>query len=270
MANKISKKLYNGTIGIEFYPDSHRYKKEGEKTYLISVTAATGIIDKSRFLIPWAVNLDFAHLRQFLESMTGHTLSPEEIYPVIDEACKQHTIRKEEAADIGSVVHDFAENFAKFKTGQVAICPEITDDLPEGAINGINAFLDWFNSNDVEFLNAEQLLYSKEHDYAGLADAVAKVNGKHLLIDYKTGKAIYNEAHYQVAGYVMAHEEEFKTELDGALILNFDKETGLLKDVQEIGRDDIEKNKETFLNCLGVKRREKELNKAYYAKPLEA
>jgi hypothetical protein len=55
--NKVLKSVYNGEVSIEFFPDSHRYRKIGERSYLISVTTATGIIDKSRPLILWALGL---------------------------------------------------------------------------------------------------------------------------------------------------------------------------------------------------------------------
>lgn len=265
MANKITKKLYDGSVEIDFYVDSHRYKLSNERSYLISVTGATSIIDKSRVLIPWAVGMAGSFLRQYLEKMAGQKMTCEELYPVIDEALRQHELAKTKAGSIGDEVHNFAEEFAKFHSGQSLIEPKVTDDMKPEVINGISAFLGWFISNDVIFTDAERLLYSKENEYAGLADAVAIVNGKKLLIDYKTGKGIYNEAYYQVAGYVLAYEEETGEKLDGALILNFGKDTGELNDKREISRDDLMEDSAVFLHCLAIKKREKELNKLVYA-----
>lgn len=264
MPNNLTQTLYGGDVTIHFSPDSHRYRKEGERTYLISVTAATGILDKSRFLIPWAVNLTGSYILQYLDKQSGQKFTPEELRPIVNEALEQHKLAKEKAASIGEKVHDFAENFAKFKAGLITTCPDITDDMEPEVINGINAFLEWFNTNKVKFTSAEKLLYSRKNDYTGLTDAVAIVNGRNLLIDYKTGKGIYNEAHYQVAGYVLAYEEETGEKLDGALILNFNKETGAMNEIRELSKEDIKIDSEIFLHCLAIKKREKELNKFNY------
>ena len=62
-ANKIRKEMYGGEVVINFYPDSHKYKLEGSKDWLVSSTGATGIIDKSTPLIIWAVGLTTQHVR---------------------------------------------------------------------------------------------------------------------------------------------------------------------------------------------------------------
>jgi ATP-dependent exoDNAse (exonuclease V) beta subunit len=53
------------------------------------------------------------------------------------------------------------------------------------------AFLKWKTDNDVEFLEVERLVYSKQYEYVGRFDLIAKVNGKKMLIDYKTSKGFY-------------------------------------------------------------------------------
>lgn len=257
-AEKISKELYKGAVKIDFYPDSHRYKLAGRKDYLISATAITGVIDKSRFLIPWAINLAERFIKTYLENGNG-SFTKEELLPVVSEACVQHTVKKEEAASTGSIVHDWVENFAQAKMNNTAL-PEIPEN--EAAQNGIGAFLDWFNANDVKFLHTERMVYSVDHDYVGITDAIAVVNGKRLVMDYKTSKGIYSEHKYQISGYWLAIEEEDKEELDGALLLHFDKETGEFDPV-EINREEHELNYPVFLSLLTVKRREKELAKAY-------
>jgi hypothetical protein len=250
--------LYGGEVLIDFYPESHRYKLHGERTYLISATAVTGIIDKSRFLIPWAVNLAGAHLKQFIENASTDRFAAEELLPVIEEALKQHTLKKEEAASIGDLIHAWAESFAlvQLENGEA---PEIADDLDERVLKGISAFLDWYNTHQVKFVCAENIVYSKAHGFVGKIDAVAEVDGKKMLIDYKSAKYIYNEHLYQVAGYRLAYEEEHG-KLDGAVILHFNKETGELA-TKEIASEDYEKDTKTFLACLTVKQREKELTK---------
>ncbi len=259
MAEKIIERLYNGNVSLEFLPDSHRYRLEGTKEYLPSVTSCTGIIDKSRVLIPWAVGLAEKHLRTFIESNTG-PFGAEELIPIIEEAVRQHQIKKDEAASIGGMVHAYAEAFALAVIAKKDV-PQIPEDADERVRAGINAFLNWFVSNDVQFLHAEKLVYSPTHGFAGLVDAVANVNGRRTLIDYKTSKGVYTEMRYQVAAYCLAFEEEHADSLDAALILQFDKETGVCNP-HPLTKDDIAKDSSAFLACLALKKREKELAKA--------
>ena len=102
-------KLYNGKIEIEFFEKSHMYKLKGEKGRLISVTSCTSIIDNSGPLVWWAVGLAKAHLLENLNNGDG----VDEL--VIEEACKQHQLRKAKAATIGSLVHSWCENYANGK-----------------------------------------------------------------------------------------------------------------------------------------------------------
>jgi len=267
MANKETRSLYNGDVNIDFFPDSHRYKKVGEKTYLISVTACTGLIDKSRFLIPWAVGLCGSFLREYLEK--SENFCREELLPIVDEALRQHTIKKDDAADIGKRIHEYCELFAlaQINGNDLPDFPPVLDtdkQLEDGSYpieNGINAFLEWFNDNDIKFLEAERLVYSKNMEVVGTLDAIAMVNGKRVLIDFKTGKGFYSEYNYQVAAYRAMYCEEMETPFDYALILHFNKETGEF-DTKKIENEDLMKDWSVFHSLLQVKRREKELANA--------
>lgn len=258
----MTRQLYNGEVVVDFYPASHRYKLQGEKTYLISATGATGMIDKSRVLIPWAVGLTTQHLRAYLEQATSPTFTADELLPVIDEAGRQHQIKKETAATAGSAVHKFAELYAQAKINSTPT-PEIPEDESEQVINGIMAFLDWYSGNKVKFLETERLVYSRQYGFVGILDVVAEVNGSKILLDYKTAKGIYTEMHYQLAGYRGAYDEEMDyikgDKLQGGMILHFNKETGEFA-TKTFDYEDHLKDYDTFLACLKVKQREKELS----------
>lgn len=254
--------LYNDEIEIDFYPDSHRYKLKGRKNYLVSVTGATGIIDKSAALIPWAVNLTSQFIRDFLENAVSNEFTSEELLPIIEEAAVQHTIKKEKAADYGTQIHDLIEKFINS-----LLCgnkpAELPHHLPIEVFNGVTAFLDWYNNNDVKFLEAERIVYSKNYEYVGFADVIAEVNGKKIIGDWKTGKRVYSNHYYQLSGYWGAYEEEVGKKLDGAIIFHFDKENCSFETI-EINREEHEENYKTFLACLVVKEREKELTRRKY------
>lgn len=246
-------KLYQGKITIDFFEEKHSYiiRETGKRP--LSVTACTGIIDKSRPLIIWATRLAQDYL--CLKLKNGKEITE----GMIGEAITQHTIRKKEAATIGSLVHEWAESWIKAKT------KERKDlSLPENpkAANGAIAFLKWADEHKVKFITSEKIVYSKKYDYVGIMDCQFTLGSeKHKIIhagDFKTAKAIYNEYRYQVAGYQGADAEESGVVYGTKWLMRFDKETGEFE-AHEFG--DHEKDYKAFLACLTIKKREKELSK---------
>ncbi len=273
MANKKTIELYNGDIKIEFNPGRHTYRILPEKNYLCSTTAATGVVDKSRPLMKWAVRTDFSKIREDLEKVEGEKVFRAEIEQIVDEAEGYHNKKKDKAASIGDMVHDYAEAFAAWKVGEGEE-PEIPND--EKALNGIEAFLEWYNNNDVEFKKYEKVVYSKEYDYVGTFDTVAEVNGELCLIDYKTSSGVYSSHYYQAAAYFGAYNEEMEEigedKAEKALILHFNKGKGEDDpnagefDSIEIPEEEREKDFQAYVHALNLKRREKERQKIWRKK----
>lgn len=251
MTEKIVTKLYNGEVEVTFLPNSHRYQVNGKS--VIGVTSITGILDKPA-LIYWATGLARDYLSNLLER--GSKITREEIFT----ACNLHADKKEKAATIGSYVHKFAEDYANAYINGTPK-PIILDNLDIEIINGINAFLEFIITHKVEFISTERFVYSRKHNFCGKCDAIALVDGKYTLVDYKTSNGIYNEHLYQVSGYSIALEEEDQKKFDQHIILKFGKETGEFGSTIIDQITEIAKNKKAFLNCLGLKNRDKELYK---------
>ena len=263
MTSITTHKLYKGKILIDYHEGDkfHWFTKHGEKERIDGVTSITGLLDKSTPLVIWATRLAKEHMLQYLENSAGKTFTLEELSPVIEEAVNKHRAAKEEAADIGTMVHDYAEAFGKAKLfGQEL--PPIKEDWDERVLNGVMAFLDWHNSENVKFVAAERIVYSKKHNYAGKMDALLEIDGRPVIGDYKTGKGLYNDHYYQLAGYWNAIEEEDEKKYPKGVILHFDKLTGAFKPYF-IDRPDHEKNLAAFLGFRAAKIREKELAKHY-------
>lgn len=128
--------------------------------------------------------------------------------------------KKAEATYIGTLVHDYVEEYTK---GNVdAPIPE-----DENAKNGIMAFHTWRIEHNVEFLLSENLVFSRSKKYVGKFDALIRIDGRTYLADYKTSKDFFAlEMGMQTAGYMQAYIEETEEQVDGRVILRFDKETG--------------------------------------------
>lgn len=240
-------KLYKGKIIINFLEKDWGGKKihsytnsKGEK--LLSVTGVTSLIDKSNALIIWATRLMGKYL---LDNFLDKNLTNE----AIETSLKEWRKAKEEAADIGSTIHDWIEQKIK------GLEPELPED--DKAKNGIMAFMKWQNENKIKWLENEKIVYSKKHNYIGKLDAIAKIKGKTYLIDYKSGKAIYPEFYLQTAGYQMAYEEEHGKYIDGRILIHLGKDDGAFECVEV---DDFKKDREAFLGLLKVKNRLMELD----------
>jgi CRISPR/Cas system-associated exonuclease Cas4 (RecB family) len=237
-------KLYQGKVTIFFDEERHQFSHE-DGTPILGTTSVTGLIDKSAPLMAWATNNMALILNQNLEA--GQVITPDHI----DIAKREYRRLKKEAADIGSLIHEWAEKWITIKKK-----PEIPED--EKVRNGVIAFLKWVKDTGVEFNNSELVVYSKKHDVAGIMDADGRIGKKDCIIDFKSSKAIYNEMLYQLASYWMAREEETKKEYEIGYIVRFGKEDGEFG-VTEISRKEYMKNREAFLGMLKVKRRECEL-----------
>ncbi len=239
-------KLYQGKVTIFFDEEKHQFSHE-DGTPIIGTTSVTGILDKSSPLMAWAVNSMATLLMKNV--LNGERIS----LGSIEIAKKEYRRFKQEAADIGSLIHEWIEKWITLKKK-----PEIPED--EKVRNGVIAFLKWIKEKKVEFDNSELIIYSKKNDVAGIMDAEGHIDGKKCIIDFKSSKGIYNEYRYQLASYWSAREEETGEKFDIGYIVKFGKDDGEFG-VMEIQRKEYQKDLEAFLGLLQTKRREMELAK---------
>jgi hypothetical protein len=262
-----SKSLYKGKITIDFYgpteekPNRHIYKIRETEEKPLGVTTVTGVINKP-FLMGWQEKISKEFL---LEKLEKGKITKEDIL----EATSLHRTKKEKAADSGSAVHNFAEEYILFELKQIKERPKMPKD--KKVLNGAMAFLEWYQGNKIKPIASEQLIYSKKNDYVGTLDFKARMNGKLVLIDFKTGKPCekknskyevisrkpYPEQRYQVAGYRNADEEESGEKYDESWIIYFDKENG---NFYPFLLDNHSKDYKCFQSALEIKKREKELS----------
>lgn len=239
MTEKKTVKLYGGQVKVDFYPNSHQYKIDGQR--VPSVTSALSCIAKPG-LVYWSANVACQYLINILNN--NSSITPQDI----EIAHKQHLAKKEEAATSGTMVHEWAEGYIK---GAKPTFPE-----DQEVMNGVSAFLQWVDQHNVKFISSERFVYSLSRNYVGQMDAEAEIDGKLCVIDFKTSKGIYKEMLYQTAAYQKAAEEEGSRYTGGRWIVRFDKETGEFEAKQF---DDLESDYNAFLAALTLKKREEEL-----------
>jgi len=159
---------------------------------------------------------------------------------------KAHVKALAKAAEIGSAAHTKIEWTIKRGLGQ-RVGPEPL--VPDAAQLAVGAFEDWRRAVGLDPIMVEQTVWSREHGYAGTLDLLARVDTRALLrvlasqgpvapdlaawldgrdtatavIDFKTGKAIYAEAHLQSVAYNRALQEMGHGRVDGGLIVRLPK-----------------------------------------------
>lgn len=244
---------------IFFDNEKHKFwRMEGEKKVPIpSVTTYTGLIDKSGALMGWQEKITRNDLLECLER--GETIDVDQIH----KACALHRVKKQEAADIGTQIHDLAEKWIKNEPY------EVPDD--ERIKNGFEAFLDFNRKYNVEWLESERIIYYRdgEVEYAGIMDGLAKIDGQELpfVVEHKSSNYIYPEHAFQIAAYQNAYEWETGVETGGKLVIRYGKEDGQFEAV--FFKEDKLMDIDTFINLIFLKGRLKELKKIIENKYVE-
>lgn len=274
--------FFGGKVNLKkrMYGTAPSFKREGATETVLSVTRCTKNLDKSKALIPWAVKLVGTHITTHVESLKAPHMLKEEVLVLVSEAVLAPDQAKEKGGDTGTLIHDYAHEFAQMKidgkkgTPSLAHLDENNEEHAK-ALNGISAFLDWYNTNDVEFLEMEKMVYYNSEfcddpakplvEFYGYIDLVARVNGKLVVVDYKSSKGVYNEQRYQVAAYreaFNAGRSKGEERAGAALIVNFNKETGALI-TKEVSEEECALDFSAFLGLYAVACRERVLEKEY-------
>ena len=217
-------------IDLVFDEKDHKYKV-GEDI----VPSVTKIIDNivPVYLTKWAANEGAAWFKR--NAQRGWNLNDEEdVEKIVKGIANAHIVISKTALDIGKVVHGYIEEVIEWSLGELNEMPEMPED--EAAVNSIQAFGKWVRENDVEWVATEERIYSKKYKYAGTVDAVAMIDDKFSVIDFKTSKQIYKSYKLQVYAYKQAIEEMYGEEVESCWILRFDKATGKFQ-AKEIKED---------------------------------
>lgn len=204
-------KLYNNKIELCF--DTHRHIYTVDKKKIPGVTSIVGVLDKPALKF-WAVNMAMEVLEERIHP--GVPLDEMDKVQLIEDAKKAHTKRMNKAADIGTLTHNWIDKFIKAGLAKEKLPAYPTNPQMKRCIK---AFISWTQEHNVKFKASEQKVYSKKHKFAGTFDAIAIVDGKKCIIDFKTSNALYDEMFLQATAYLIAKEEEDKKSIAGGVIL---------------------------------------------------
>ncbi len=149
----------------------------------------------------------------------------------------------EKAADIGTIAHEMIEAHVNgFDPAHILDehnTRNVSMDMKIKATNAFNMFREWESQTGLELLSRYQeiQLVSPMYMFGGTPDAIGKINGKIVLLDWKTSNGVYPDYLLQLAAYrhligsgrQMIDGEELRIDgervrIQGAHLLRFPKE----------------------------------------------
>lgn len=223
---------YENEEGQRFYPID-----ELGGRHLLSVTTVTGNINKPR-LVAWSANMAVEFIQsEILDQLekgkiTIADLRSADVKALVQDAREYHKQIKDEAADRGTRVHKFVEDFVAIHLSGAVNNPFDPDVIELEAGRDIQEqvgrFIDWWVSHEVVPKYQEKKVWSKDGGgFAGTMDSYWRIDGMWNVVDIKTSKGIWPEQEMQLAAYVHAFRERFPKEpVDGAGFLHISELTG--------------------------------------------
>lgn len=188
------------------------------------VTGVLGIISKP-WLVPWAKKETCKVIEQMLlgkldgEASKRITVSEEWIKEMIRTAKKRPEKIKDDAADLGTLVHLYIDRIVKGQRLDVR-------EIPEQAWPALSSFQEWWELSGLTFISGDTKVASLTHCYGGSLDALAHDrDGKVVLLDWKTSNQFSEEYALQTAAYADALVQTFGVRPDRVIIARFTKMT---------------------------------------------
>lgn len=138
---------------------------------------------------------------------------------------------------------------------------KVETQYAEEVSNALNAFMQFKKDHpEMRLKKAEMQLTSQKYQYNGTLDCIGMQDKKLILLDWKTGKCkkdkdepeIYPEYRYQVAAYVLAHNEIQEKPVERAYILVLAKDKIAYK-LEELDMKGLQESfEEVFLPALRI------------------
>lgn len=149
----------------------------------------------------------------------------------------------DELAGVGTLAHRMILGHITKRDIRNAEFSALQIDLAE---NCFLKYLEWERGHDVDPLIVEEPLTSDIYRFGGTPDFYGNIDGQLELLDFKTGKGIYEDHWYQLGGYSLLLAERPTC----YRILNIGRSADE-KFVEE-ARASIDREREIFLHALAI------------------
>ena len=190
-------------------------------TPVVGVTTALRVLDKSTFLIPWAVKMT----KEGVDAIRY----------------------RDERAMIGTLAHAMSLSTLKGEPPDFYDYSEREVDL---ATNAFWKFTAWLKGHEVKPMMVEQGMVSEVYRFGGTPDFYGYVDGTLTLMDLKTGN-IYPEHWYQLSAYGILLDE-LGHRVEQRILLNIGRdETENFVEAKRSGPS-LDDEREIFLSCVSI------------------
>lgn len=139
----------------------------------------------------------------------------------------------EKAADIGTLAHAMVERWINGEDYELAL-KGADETSADKARNAFDQFLQWASETKVELLSKYQelQLVCPEYKFGGTPDAIGRIDGKVVLLDWKSSNGVYSDYIVQLAAYRhliergirMDNGESLGLDVSDARLLRFSKD----------------------------------------------
>lgn len=169
---------------------------------------------------------------------------------------------RDQKANIGTLAHYMI--LCHYKNLE-PVMDDFSKNEIDAAENAMLSFYEWEKNFSIIPHLVEAPFVSEQHKFGGTPDVLGEdEKGKIWLIDFKTGKAIYREAYYQVVGgYTLLLEETpGYVKLEGVKILNIGRNEDEQFDEKKIvNLEEIKLWQKGFLSLVDFYYNDKEIKK---------
>jgi hypothetical protein len=166
---------------------------------------------------------------------------------------------RQQAADAGSMVHAMVENSIHGRDPWEGL-PQADEKTTAQAQQGFDSFKDWSRLMHVNYVETETPMISEKYQYGGTPDAIATIDGKIALADWKAANSLYGDYLIQLAAYDHLWNENHPEKLSAWYILRFGKDHGDFH-FHSFTRDIIEMGFTAFLHLREMYDLDKKLGK---------
>lgn len=131
---------------------------------------------------------------------------------------------RDAAASSGTLAHEMIEAYLHKRDPEGALKDQ-PEDLSEKARKGFRSFESWAARTKLEVVATEEALVSEVHAFGGTPDAVALVDGKLSVADWKTANRLYPDNLLQLAAYKALWEENHPSDkIESFDVMRFSKD----------------------------------------------
>ena len=197
-------------IGLSFESDGkHVHKIMGVE--VPGCTSISGLFPDDGWKFAWPPKLMYEYMWKNFIIADIMKLSVDDAETLYETHLKKAKVawreKRDKSADTGTLGHSIIEKYITEKMGG-AVIPFMGISVDKEINNILEQFLEWEKKYNPIWLASELQVGSKVHGFAGILDAIAEINGKKVLLDFKTSKEIKPEYNIQLAGLSIALEEQ--------------------------------------------------------------